>query len=183
MVNSSLHWPHAYYFLRRRSSTAILVRQSQITRSKLKLPFAWGSHLGRCWRTYSCIMRSTCGWREGVLTSRSSATRMTPFVIVAVKKRPGRCGHRLEKRFAQCGLTLHPDKTKVVYCKDDDRRGDVPRPQVRFPRLYVSAAAVLAPVEGVRRLVQSGGQRQSSQDDPANCPTLGAPSTQRQDAG
>src|SRR5450759_4899015 len=32
----------------------------------------------------------------------------------------------IEKRFAECGLTLHPDKTKVVYCKDDDRRGDFP---------------------------------------------------------
>ncbi len=32
----------------------------------------------------------------------------------------------LEERFAQCALTLHPDKTKVVYCKDDDRRGDYP---------------------------------------------------------
>ena len=30
----------------------------------------------------------------------------------------------LEKRFADCGLTLHPDKTKIVYCKDDDRRGN-----------------------------------------------------------
>jgi len=32
----------------------------------------------------------------------------------------------LETRFAECGLALHPDKTKVVYCKDDDRRGDYP---------------------------------------------------------
>src|ERR1035437_1349027 len=32
----------------------------------------------------------------------------------------------IEKRFAECGLTLHPDKTKVVYCKDDERRGDFP---------------------------------------------------------
>jgi RNA-directed DNA polymerase len=29
----------------------------------------------------------------------------------------------LEQRFAECGLTLHPEKTKIVYCKDDDRRG------------------------------------------------------------
>jgi RNA-directed DNA polymerase len=29
----------------------------------------------------------------------------------------------LERRFAKCGLTLHPEKTKIVYCKDDDRRG------------------------------------------------------------
>src|SRR6476619_1555688 len=38
----------------------------------------------------------------------------------------------LETRFAECGLTLHPDKTKVVYCKDDDRRGDYPDQQFDF---------------------------------------------------
>jgi len=27
-------------------------------------------------------------------------------------------------RFAQCGLELHPVKTRIVYCKDDDRPGD-----------------------------------------------------------
>ena len=27
-------------------------------------------------------------------------------------------------RFAQCGLALHPTKTRIVYCKDADRRGD-----------------------------------------------------------
>ena len=27
-------------------------------------------------------------------------------------------------RFAQCGLELHPTKTKIVYCKDDDRPGE-----------------------------------------------------------
>ena len=32
----------------------------------------------------------------------------------------------LEKRFADCGLTLHPEKTKIVYCKDDERRGSYP---------------------------------------------------------
>ena len=30
----------------------------------------------------------------------------------------------LEKRFAECGLELHPEKTKIVYCKDDHRTGD-----------------------------------------------------------
>lgn len=32
----------------------------------------------------------------------------------------------LEKRFAECGLVLHPEKTKIVYCKDDNRPGDYP---------------------------------------------------------
>ncbi len=29
----------------------------------------------------------------------------------------------LRGRLAECGLELHPEKTKIVYCKDDDRRG------------------------------------------------------------
>jgi RNA-directed DNA polymerase len=32
----------------------------------------------------------------------------------------------LERRFTACGLELHPMKTKIVYCKDDDRRGTYP---------------------------------------------------------
>lgn len=28
----------------------------------------------------------------------------------------------LTKRFAECGLQLHPDKTRIVYCKDSKRR-------------------------------------------------------------
>ena len=30
--------------------------------------------------------------------------------------------HRLKERFSECGLELHPDKTKIVYCKDGTRR-------------------------------------------------------------
>ncbi|BBE09045.1 Retron-type reverse transcriptase [Mycoavidus cysteinexigens] len=33
---------------------------------------------------------------------------------------------QLRKRFEHCGLELHPQKTRVVYCKDADRRGDYP---------------------------------------------------------
>jgi RNA-directed DNA polymerase len=29
----------------------------------------------------------------------------------------------IRKRLQQCSLELHPDKTKIVYCKDDDRKG------------------------------------------------------------
>ncbi|MCG5514493.1 group II intron reverse transcriptase/maturase [Ectothiorhodospira shaposhnikovii] len=32
----------------------------------------------------------------------------------------------LERRFAECGLELHPQKTRIVYCKDDDRRQEYP---------------------------------------------------------
>lgn len=38
----------------------------------------------------------------------------------------------LEARLADCGLTLHPAKTKIVYCKDSDRRGSYPNEQFDF---------------------------------------------------
>jgi group II intron reverse transcriptase/maturase len=30
----------------------------------------------------------------------------------------------IRRRFEQCGLELHPTKTQIVYCKDDDRHGE-----------------------------------------------------------
>lgn len=35
-------------------------------------------------------------------------------------------------RLAGCGLALHPTKTKIVYCKDDNRRGDYEQVQFDF---------------------------------------------------
>jgi len=38
----------------------------------------------------------------------------------------------IEKRFAECGLELNLQKTKIVYCKDDDRRGNYPEQKFDF---------------------------------------------------
>ena len=77
----------------------------------------------------------------------------------------------LEKRFAECGLQLHPEKTKIVYCKDDDRRGNskhesfdflgysfrARRSKNRFGKFFVnfspgvSNAATKAIREGIRK--------------------------------
>ncbi len=38
----------------------------------------------------------------------------------------------LEARFRQCNLELHPEKTRMVYCKDDDRRGEYPNRSFDF---------------------------------------------------
>ena len=38
----------------------------------------------------------------------------------------------LERRFAACGLQLHPVKTKIVYCKSHCRRGSYPRVSFDF---------------------------------------------------
>lgn len=37
---------------------------------------------------------------------------------------------RLKERFKDCKLELHPDKTRIVYCKDDDRKND--HPEIKF---------------------------------------------------
>jgi RNA-directed DNA polymerase len=38
----------------------------------------------------------------------------------------------LADRFAACKLVLHPEKTKIVYCKDANRRGDFPNQAFHF---------------------------------------------------
>lgn len=37
---------------------------------------------------------------------------------------------QLRERFLACKLELHPEKTRIVYCKDDDRNGDYP--EIKF---------------------------------------------------
>jgi len=50
----------------------------------------------------------------------------------------------IARRLAECGLELHPDKTRIVYCKDSNRTGYHEREQFDFlgytfrPRLSVS---------------------------------------------
>lgn len=39
---------------------------------------------------------------------------------------------QLKARFKECGLELNPDKTRIVYCKDDDRREDYPEQKFDF---------------------------------------------------
>jgi group II intron reverse transcriptase/maturase len=43
-----------------------------------------------------------------------------------------RLKERLEERFRACGLVLHPEKTRIVYCKDSRRRGSYPDIQFTF---------------------------------------------------
>jgi RNA-directed DNA polymerase len=38
----------------------------------------------------------------------------------------------IEQRLANCKLELHPEKTKIVYCKDDDRRKEYPNEKFDF---------------------------------------------------
>src|SRR3989454_6089401 len=39
---------------------------------------------------------------------------------------------KIAARLKECGLELHPEKTKIVYCKDDDRRRMYPNEKFDF---------------------------------------------------
>jgi RNA-directed DNA polymerase len=43
-----------------------------------------------------------------------------------------RVRQQLAERLVACGLELHPDKTRIVYCKDDYHRADYPVTQFTF---------------------------------------------------
>ena len=48
---------------------------------------------------------------------------MTPLVHCRSKVEAQAVREAIRGRFAQCHLELHPTKTRIVYCKDDDRPG------------------------------------------------------------
>ena len=61
-------------------------------------------------RTFpTCPLRALCGRCHRPLRSEQQARS----VLEAIRG-----------RLAQCGLELHPTKTRIVYCKDDDRPGE-----------------------------------------------------------
>ena len=38
----------------------------------------------------------------------------------------------LQARLAECHLEMHPTKTRIVYCKDDNRKGQYPKVKFDF---------------------------------------------------
>src|ERR1700747_1688937 len=82
-------------------------------------------------------MRSTCGWREGVLTSRSSATRMTPFVIARALRRR-RCYERACRPLCglQAGAASREDEDRLLQGCEPTRR--LPYHLVRLSGIPVS---------------------------------------------
>ena len=83
-------------------------------------------------QTCSCTMRSTRGCREPIRTFRSRDTRTMPFVTARAAEQAQALWSALQDRFAACKLVLHPEKTKIVYCKDANRRGDFPNQSFDF---------------------------------------------------
>jgi RNA-directed DNA polymerase len=46
----------------------------------------------------------------------------------------------IAERMGQVGLQLHPDKTRIVYCKDGRRRDSYEHTSFTFPGVHIPAA-------------------------------------------
>ena len=74
----------------------------------------------------------------------------------------------LDERFAACGLVLHPQKTKIVYCKDTQPERTLSRGPVRLPRLYVPAEVRGVAQRDVRRLVPASSVASGAEGNPSS---------------
>ena len=81
-------------------------------------------------------------------------------------------------RLKECGLELHPEKTKLVYCKDDDRRRTYPNEKFRFSGVHVSAAEIEKSQGEVLHQFQPGSFRQGGESDPGGDSKLESASAQ-----
>ena len=89
----------------------------------------------------------------------------------------------LDRRFSECGLALHPEKTKLVYCKDTNRKADHAAIQFDFlgytfrPRLAKWRSGLF----GVSFLPCS--ESNSTKGNPSGNPGVVTPNPERQGAG
>ena len=127
------------------------------------------------------LRRSTCGWRGSSRSSRSNGTPTMRSVTAEARGGAGATAGALAVRFADCKLVLHPEKTKIVYCKDANRRGDYPN----------SRSTSSASIPG-RKTVWQGqylrarflpAQSQGAEGHQPGDPALGSSSPQRQVPG
>jgi RNA-directed DNA polymerase len=80
----------------------------------------------------------------------------------------------VRQRLRECRLELHPEKTRIVYCQDSDRKGQHEHIQVRLPGLHVSAAAGQESLGEILCEFPACDQPQGRLSDPGDHPELAA---------
>ena len=86
----------------------------------------------------------------------------------------------IRRRLAQCRLEVHPGKTHIVYCKDDDRPRGYPAGTVRLPGIHVSPSAVEESMGQVLHQLHAGGELDGGDQDAPGDAALAAASAERQ---
>ena len=83
----------------------------------------------------------------------------------------------LRGRFGACKLVLHPEKTKIVYCKDANRRGDFPNTHFDFLGFQFRARKTMWQRKASSRLFACC-QSESVDAHSPDCSSVGAASSQ-----
>jgi len=86
----------------------------------------------------------------------------------------------LADRFAACKLVLHPQKTKIVYCKDANRRGDFPNQSFDFLGFNFRARKNGLAGAHPRARLPARRQPEGTEGHRPNNPAVDASSSQRQ---
>ena len=79
-----------------------------------------------------CTMPLIDGWRSIIRRCRLNGMPMMPSCIAGTETQAQEIRGAIAARLKECGLELHPEKTKVVYCKDDHRRRTYPNEKFDF---------------------------------------------------
>jgi len=72
------------------------------------------------------------GWSEIIRRFPFAVMLMMVLVHCHTEEEALKMKEVLEARFEECKLELHPEKTRVIYCKDDDRRREHPHTKFDF---------------------------------------------------
>src|SRR5215210_8442446 len=74
--------------------------------------------------------RPVRGGADGKVLTEQLASRLLYGVVHCRTERDALALRAaLAARLEECGLQMHPDKTRIVYCKDGSRTGRYPRTQ------------------------------------------------------
>ena len=84
------------------------------------------------WRISFFTMRSICGCKGNIRPSRFERYADDAICHCASEAQALELRQALDQRFATCQLRLHPEKTKIVYCKDANRPGEYPERSFNF---------------------------------------------------
>ena len=102
-----------------------------------------------CSPTCSCTTRSTRGWPGSSLACPFERYADDAVVHCAsLSARPKPSWPRSASGWREVGLALHPDKTRIVYCKDGNRRGSHEHTSFTFLGFTFRARAGCGPGPG-----------------------------------
>ena len=132
----------------------------------------------RSWRTCSCTTRSIHGWSGSSRAAHWSAMPTMLSCIARAATQAELVLGRIAARMDEVGLRLHPDKTRIVYCKDGQRRGEHEHISFTFLGYAFRArgATQQGPEHSPRSCLRSAPRRSRPRaPGSANCGSIGAP--------